>query len=215
MRSEPTRVANRDFYLVLNVPPIAATEEIRKAYRNLSKKYHPDVYTGDKSVAEDKMKELVESFNNLSDNTKRKTYDKQPQFQVRKFSKTRPQPDKKVFTQRQEKPKQGIIHRLFIAPFLPKPKPGVVGPDPKQADVHFTLGLSMSDNESFLEQAKKEFEAAVKFDPKHKEAAYNYALTCYRLGQWDEARVAFQNYLKISPEDQFAKKMVQLLHEAE
>ena len=65
-------MAIRDYYLVLNVPPIAPAEEIRKAYRNLSKKYHPDVYQGDKNVAEDKMKELVESFNNLSDNNKRK-----------------------------------------------------------------------------------------------------------------------------------------------
>lgn len=205
-------MANRDFYLVLNVPPIAPAEEIRKAYRSLSKKYHPDVYTGDKTVAEDKMKELVESFNNLSDNNKRKIYDKQPQFQIRKFSNSRKPPDKKAFTQKAAKPKESPIKK-FLSLFTRKKETGVVGPDPKQADVHFTLGLSMSDNESFLEQAKKEFALSIKFDPKHKEAAYNYAVMCYKLGQWDEARVAFQNYLKIGPEDQSAKKMVQLLHD--
>ena len=200
----------RDFYLVLNVPPIAPAVEIRKAYRNLSKKYHPDVYQGDKNVAEDKMKELVEAFNNLSDNNKRKAYDKQPQFQVRKFSKTRKPPDKKAFVSR-EKPKESFLKKL-LAPFMKKPEAGAVGPDPKQADVHFTLGLSMSDNESFLDQAKKEFSLSVKYDPKHKEAAYNFALMCYKMGQWDEARVAFQSFMKIGGDDQAAKKMVQLLH---
>lgn len=207
-------MANRDYYLVLDVPPIAPAEEIRKAYRNLSKKYHPDVYTGDKTVAEDRMKELVESFNNLSDNNKRKAYDKQPQFQVRKFSKTRKQPDKKAFISKHEKPKESLLKKL-LAPFMKKPEAGAVAHDPKQADVHFTIGLSMSDNEAFLEQAKKEFALSVKFDPKHKEAAYNLGLMCYKLGQWDEARVAFQSYLRISPEDQFAKKMVQLLHDTD
>lgn len=204
-------MATRDFYLVLNVPPIAPAEEIRKAYRNLSKKYHPDVYQGDKNVAEDKMKELVEAFNNLSDNNKRKAYDKQPQFQVRKFSKTRKPPDKKAFTEKHKKPKESFLKKL-LAPFMKKPEAGAVGPDPRQADVHFTLGLSMSDNESFLDQAKKEFSLSVKFDPKHKEAAYNFALMCYKLGQWDEARVAFQSFMKLGPEDAAAKKMVQLLH---
>lgn len=205
-------MAIRDFYLVLNVPPIAPAEEIRKAYRNLSKKYHPDVYTGDKVVAEECMKELVEAFNNLSDNNKRKAYDKQPQFQVRKFSKTRKMPDKKAFISR-EKPKTSFLSKL-LAPFIRKPEAGAVGPDPKQADVHFTLGLSMADNESFLDQAKKEFALSVKFDPKHKEAAYNHALMCYKLGQWDESRVAFQAFLKLDPNDQAAKKMVQLLHDS-
>lgn len=207
-------MAQRDFYLVLNVPPIAQAEEIRKAYRNLSKKYHPDVYTGDKAVAEEKMKELVESFNNLSDNNKRKTYDKQPQFQVRKFSKTRKQPDKKAFISKAEKPKQSFLSKL-LQPFMKPKAAGSVGPDPKQADVHFTLGLSMSDNEAFLEQAKKEFALSVKFDATHKEAAYNLGLMCYKMGQWDEARLAFQAFLKISAEDQMAKKMVQLLHDVD
>ncbi|MBS2037665.1 J domain-containing protein [bacterium] len=204
-------MATRDYYLVLDVPPIAPAEEIRKAYRNLSKKYHPDVYQGDKNVAEDKMKELVEAFNNLSDNNKRKAYDKQPQFQVRKFSKTRKPPDKKAFTEKHKKPQESFLKKL-LAPFMKKPEAGAVGPDPRQADVHFTLGLSMSDNESFLDQAKKEFSLSVKFDPKHKEAAYNFALMCYKLGQWDEARVAFQSFLKIGADDAAAKKMVQLLH---
>jgi tetratricopeptide (TPR) repeat protein len=90
---------------------------------------------------------------------------------------------------------------------------GSVAQDPKQADVHFTLGLSMSDNDSFLEQAKKEFESSIRFDATHKEAAYNLALMCYKLGQWDECRVALQRYMALAADDQLAKKLISLLHD--
>ena len=205
-------MAKRDFYMVLDVPPISPPEEIRKAYRALSKKYHPDLNPEMKHVSDDKMKELVEAYNNLNDVNKRKAYDKQPQFQVRKFSKTRRPPDKKAYTDKNKPQKTSILQRL-LAPFMRKGAAGAVGPDPRQADVHFTLGLSMSENESFLEQAKKEFESSIKFDGTHKEAAYNFALMCYKLGQWDECRVALQKYMALSADDQLARKMISLLHD--
>lgn len=205
-------MAKRDFYMVLGVPPTAPPEEIRKAYRNLSKKYHPDLNPDMKHVSDEKMKELVEAYNNLNDQNKRKTYDKQPQFQVRKFSKTRRMPDKKAFSAKPTKPKESLLTKL-LAPFMRKSTDGGSGIDPKQADVHFTLGLSMAENESFLDQAKSEFGLSIKFDPSHREAAYNFALMAYKLGQWDEARVGFQKFLQMSAEDQYAKKMIHLLHD--
>ena len=205
-------MAKRDFYMVLDVPPISPPEEIRKAYRALSKKYHPDLNPEMKHVSDEKMKELVEAYNNLNDVNKRKAYDKQPQFQVRKFSKSRRPPDKKAYTQGKTVEKKSLLQRL-MAPFMRKGAAGPVGPDPKQADVHFTLGLSMSENESFLEQAKAEFVASIKFDATHKEAAYNLSLMCYKLGQWDEARVALQKYLALAADDQLARKLVGLLHD--
>lgn len=165
-----------------------------------------------KHVSDEKMKELVEAYNNLNDLNKRKAYDKQPQFQVRKFSKTRRPPDKKAYIKGPEKKKDSLLKRL-MAPFMRKGPAAATGLDPKQADVHFTLGLSMSDNESFLDQAKNEFGLAIKYDPSHKEAAYNFALMNYKIGQWNEARVGFQKYMALSPDDQFAKKMVTLLHD--
>ena len=204
-------MAKRDFYMVLDVPPISPPEEIRKAYRALSKKYHPDLNPEMKHVSDEKMKELVEAYNNLNDVNKRKAYDKQPQFQVRKFSKSRRPPDKKAFASKPP-PKASLLQRL-LAPFTSKAAKGTVGPDPRQADVHFTLGLSMSENESFLEQAKKEFESSIKFDATHKEAAYNLALMCYKLGKWNDCRVALQKYLALAADDQLARKMIGLLHD--
>lgn len=203
-------MSRRDYYLILDVAPIAAPAEIQKAYRALSKKYHPDLNPEMKQASNEKMKELVEAFNNLNDTNKRKLYDKQPQFQLRKFAKGRKQPDKKAFSSKAEPEKKSIIARLF-APFFKKGAAGPAGPDPKQADVHFTLGLSMADNESFLEQAKAEFGSSVKFDATYKEAAYNYALLCYKLGQFDEARASLQKYVATSADDQLAKKFLSIL----
>ena len=206
-------MAKCDYYMVLQVPPISAPDEIRKAYRALSKKYHPDLNPDMKHVSDEKMKELVEAYNCLNDKDKRKAYDAQPQFQIRKFAKGR-KVDKKAFTKKPKKKKQSFLQKL-MAPFMKKEAGDAGEPDPKQADVHFTLGLSMSENESFLDQAKGEFELSVKYDPSHKEAAYNLALTNYKLGDFDEARRCFQEVLKINSKDTHAQKMLSLLHTPE
>ena len=65
----------RDYYEVLGVEKTATPEEIKKAYRTLAKKYHPDVSTEPKEVAEAKFKEISEAYEVLSDQEKRNLYD--------------------------------------------------------------------------------------------------------------------------------------------
>ena len=64
----------RDYYETLEVPRGATEEEIKKAYRKLARKHHPDVNRSDKA-AEEKFKEINEAYQVLSDPEKRKRYD--------------------------------------------------------------------------------------------------------------------------------------------
>lgn len=67
-------MAKRDYYEVLGVPKNASKEEIKKAYRTLARKYHPDVNQGDKG-AEEKFIEVKEAYEVLSDENLKARYD--------------------------------------------------------------------------------------------------------------------------------------------
>ena len=64
----------RDYYEVLGVDKSASAEEIKKAYRKMAVKYHPDKNPGDKE-AEEKFKEAAEAYSILSDPDKKARYD--------------------------------------------------------------------------------------------------------------------------------------------
>jgi molecular chaperone DnaJ len=66
--------AAKDYYETLKVPREANADEIKKSYRKLARKYHPDLNPGDKS-AEERFKTVQEAFDVLSDDKKRKMYD--------------------------------------------------------------------------------------------------------------------------------------------
>ena len=67
-------MAKRDYYEVLGVAKTASDDEIKKAYRKLAMKFHPD-RNPDNPEAEEKFKEAAEAYEVLSDNQKRQRYD--------------------------------------------------------------------------------------------------------------------------------------------
>src|SRR5258708_5841573 len=64
----------KDYYKTLSVARDASADDIKKAFRKLARKYHPDVNPGDKK-AEEKFKEINEAYEVLSDQDKRRKYD--------------------------------------------------------------------------------------------------------------------------------------------
>ena len=67
--------SKRDYYEVLGVDKNATDDQLKKAYRKLAKKYHPDANPNNKEEAEKKFKEVNEAYETLSDAQKRKMYD--------------------------------------------------------------------------------------------------------------------------------------------
>src|SRR5208283_309862 len=75
----------KDYYEILGVPRTASVEEIKKAFRSLAKKYHPDRNKGDKT-AEQRFKEINEAHNVLTDKDKRAQYDQFGEARAKGFT---------------------------------------------------------------------------------------------------------------------------------
>ncbi|MDB9495504.1 DnaJ domain-containing protein, partial [Spirulina subsalsa CS-330] len=69
----------RNYYEILEIDPQATPEDIKRAFRRLARRYHPDMNPGDK-VAEDKFKDINEAYEVLSDGGRRSQYDQFTRF---------------------------------------------------------------------------------------------------------------------------------------
>ena len=69
----------RNYYEILGVPKTATADEIKRSYRRLARKYHPDLNPNDKA-AEERFKDIGEAYEVLSDTTKRQQYDRFGQY---------------------------------------------------------------------------------------------------------------------------------------
>ncbi|MBB6462393.1 J domain-containing protein [Flammeovirga kamogawensis] len=81
---------NKDYYYILGVSQEADNSEIKKAYRKLSQKFHPDMNGGDKFF-EDRFKEIQEAYEILSNSHKRAIYDEERKVKSNQSSYSEPQ----------------------------------------------------------------------------------------------------------------------------
>lgn len=201
-------MSDRDPYIVLGVAPVATADEIKKVYRALSKEFHPDINQEIAVAAQDKMKECTAAYQIVSNRTKREDYDQQPHFKPRSpkgFAASLPT---RAFLEKPVEKGPGLLEKLlglFVKVEAPPKK------DLTAARTHFTMGLTLTEQEAFYADAREEFARAMKADPDFLEAAYNYGLMSYKVGLFEDARVGFQKVTRIKPNDQFSRLMLDLL----
>ena len=86
------QTTTRNYYKILGITQKTSKADIKKKYRELAKKYHPDTNSGSK-VAEDKFKIISEAYEVLSNAKKRKEYDRERAYQKKSPRRPRSQPD--------------------------------------------------------------------------------------------------------------------------
>lgn len=206
---------DRDCYKVLMVPPIAKREEIKKAYKGLAKKYHPDLNPDSKEYAEEKMKEISWAYDTLMDSDKRFKYDRARHFLVKTPPQLRTDNKKNQF----EKETSLISRHKFnlletIKGFFGGSKDKKDGNHlSKEMADNFAMGITYAANPEkvMLEMAIAEFDKVVKSHPDNVYAKYNIAVINYRLGEFDKALSIFNEILASQPDFSDAKRMAVLL----
>lgn len=207
----------RDPYKILGITPLSSENEIEKAYRKKTRMYNPEVNYGSKQWAEKKIQEVTEAYSILKNPAKRKEYDMSPHFHLRRIRKTHGKTTKKISTDLLSEGKptfkesSSLLDRIKSIFYKPPEPEKIVNYNPKEADMHFALGISLCDNIKFIEQVPNEFEKAIQFDPNHMEAHYNIGIVYYKLGQFEEASIHFQKVLTLDKNDNGAFTMMSIL----
>ncbi len=194
----------KDYYKVLGAAPIDTKEKIQETYRNTSRRF--------REMSENAQRITIAAYNVLSDDDKRKEYDSQPQFLIRKNSQRLANAGVKKKEGEKVPFRWGIpLMEILLMPFKGDKDDKKEQTNEEQANIHFTQGVLMAEDPKMLKQAKIEFESATKLVEGIREAYYNLALVCYRLGKYDEALANFKKCLEIESKDNHARKMISLL----
>jgi len=104
-----------NFYKLLGLNTSATNEEIRRAYRILARRYHPDVNPG--KTSEEKFKNIAEAYRILNDPEKRKAYDIELQSHLRKHGEERSDPRINAYRRQQSSARASARQRFYEAKF--------------------------------------------------------------------------------------------------
>lgn len=205
----------RDYYMVLGVSPISKTEDIKKAYKQKAKEYHPDLNQDKKLYAEEKMKELTEAYEVLMDYDKRSDYDSERQFAVHvpaQLKRSGKQNDMFVQELEKGKGKGGFFEKLKNL-FRSNKNTSDNNLMSREMADRFATGVTYytQNNENMLKMAKVEFEAVLAGLPENPDALYNLGLINYKFGDFAQALIIFKKLLARYPNYPDIKKMTVLL----
>lgn len=182
----------RDHYLVMGLTPLCKEADIKKRYKDLIKKYHPDLNPNNREYAEARMKEITEAYNVLSNRVLRKKYDESPYFK----------PLVPIYLKRLHSVKEDILKSKLKKEGLWERIKNIFFPKKREKDEplsekgmeHFSMGVTYLTHrdEVTLKLAKEEFLAVLKESPNNPEALFNIGLVEYKLGNFQEAREYFK-----------------------
>ncbi|MCS7244055.1 MAG: DnaJ domain-containing protein [Candidatus Calescibacterium sp.] len=201
------KLPQKDYYKLLEVSPLATTEEIQQAFRRLARKYHPDTTQNpvEKKRLQEIYQQLVDAHQFLRDEEKRKEYDNNVIFKFRTLSKS--QVKAKAQSIEKEEP---WWKKLLSLGKKEKEKEDPV----KKAEQLFFLGMSMTARQDakMIQTAVSYFEQAYKSNPQLLEALFNSALGYYKIGDFEKAKSLLKEYLAKRPSDQAADILYRIIN---
>ena len=186
---------SRNYYEILGVSREATLEEIKKAYRRLVRKYHPDLNPGDKAAAE-KIKEINRVYEILSDPQRQEEYDREIGEPEEPEVKARPEKTldavglyKRGFKKTQRKEYQGAIGDYTKALQL----------DPNFAEAYNMRGFARFQLRDYR-NAFADYTKALQLDPKAAEAYYYRGLARFKLASIQGAIEDYTQALRLKPD---------------
>jgi curved DNA-binding protein CbpA len=203
-------MVEKDYYKVLGVGPNASQEEIKKAFFQLAKKYHPDRHRGRRGGEyEVKFAEINEAYNVLKDDEAKSKYDRSYHLigqQKKKSEKGRYKADELYKTAL----KAVKIHDVNSAIDLLK---AAIRLEPERAEFYSCLGLTLSEKPHRLHEAREMCEKAVEIEPYGVQNYINLGMVYKRAGLRIRAQKQFERVLQWDPGNPTARKELGLSEE--
>ena len=187
-----------DYYKELGVKPTSKSDQIKAVYKELVKKWHPDLNPDGRDYAEEKMRRITQAFNVLSNREKRREYDDNPPFcyKLPKYMKIGRSGVNEKYLRSPGEKKKTFWDKMKDIMFVKDPneeKRKYMEHQKKmtrQGVDSFFMGISCLEKkqDNMLELARAEFKSVLKESSEQPEALYNLALIEYKFGDFDEAR---------------------------
>jgi curved DNA-binding protein CbpA len=206
------QMRQQDLYQVLGTPPAAGTDDIRRAYYVLAKKFHPDKFTRDevKAKAEKVFGHITEAYSTLSHAASRQKYDED--LASRQRPKTQEKTDAGDLARQNFKHGKDLMDRGRFGDavsFLQN----AVEQDPGKAEYAYHLGLAQSKNPRWKKDAEESFLKALASDPTHADSYAHLGALYARGGLLSKARDMYRKALEWDPAHALAQEGLAALDE--